>query len=72
MAIFADMTENECIIDSQVRDIDNTSPFTVRTLFNIIEMPFAPYGRAMLDARPVCRSWASCFICILMNEQINK
>jgi len=25
-------------------------------------MPFAPYGRAMLDARSLCGSWASCII----------
>jgi len=29
--------------------------------FNIIEMLFAPYDRAMLDAHSLCGSWASCY-----------
>jgi len=37
MAIFAEVTENECITDRHVRDIDNTSRFTMKTWFNIVK-----------------------------------
>jgi len=32
-----------------------------------IEMPFASYDRVMLDTRFLCGSWASCYICGLLN-----
>jgi len=36
--------------------IIDVNAFTVQH----IEMPFAPYDRAMLDVRSLCSSWASC------------
>jgi len=44
MAIFAEVTENECIINELVRDIQ----IHFAIYLQHIEMPFAPYGRAML------------------------
>ena len=63
MAIFAEVIENECIIDEHVRDIY----FTIHCEDRVqhIEMSFAPYGRVMLDARCLCGrlyGWASCFL----------
>ena len=60
MTIFAEVTEQEYIIDQHVRVINTLCDSQWGPGSNIIEMPFALYGRAMLDARCLCDSWASC------------
>jgi len=34
-------------------------------------MPFAPYDRAMLDARFLCGSWASCLLQCVSTTCVN-
>jgi len=54
-AIFAEVTEHECIIDEHVRYID-TVHFAFQQSKCLLQCMVAPYVRAMLDARSICSS----------------
>jgi len=51
MAIFAEVNENECIIERHLRDIESQSPFNQNGPFSTMVLRTSTYDRAMSDAR---------------------